>query len=91
MLTGDVADYGLAQRAVDLAVRSFGKLDGLVLNHGTLGQVGKVAENDPELWKVGFDVNFISLIAFVCSHRDGTDNNGKLLVLIRAFVLLSPG
>ena len=64
-LTGDLVDFSFAQKAVDLAIKSFGQLDGLVLNHGTLGQVGKVAEADPEQWKQGFDINFISLIAFV--------------------------
>lgn len=46
-------------------MKSFGKLDGIVLNHGMLGQVGKIAEAEPEQWKYGWDVNFLSLVAFV--------------------------
>lgn len=65
VLSGDVSDFSLAQRAVDLAIKSFGQLDGLVLNHGILGQVGNVAAADPEAWKAGFDINFFSLVAFV--------------------------
>lgn len=65
VLNGDLADSSLALKAVDLALKSFGRLDGLVLNHGVLGQVGKIAEADPEQWKEGFDINFISLVAFV--------------------------
>ncbi|KAJ5541787.1 short-chain dehydrogenase [Penicillium frequentans] len=65
VLNGDLADLTLGQKAVDLALKSFGRLDGLVLNHGVLGQVGKIAEADPEQWKQGFDVNFISLVAFI--------------------------
>ncbi|PYI09516.1 short-chain dehydrogenase [Aspergillus sclerotiicarbonarius CBS 121057] len=65
VLSGDLSDFSLGQKAVDLALKSFGRLDGLVLNHGTLGQVGKIAEADPEQWKQGFDINFISLVAFV--------------------------
>ncbi|KAJ5916053.1 short-chain dehydrogenase [Penicillium tannophilum] len=65
VLNGDLAELTLGQRAVDLALKSFGRLDGLVLNHGVLGQVGKIAEADPEQWKQGFDVNFISLVAFI--------------------------
>ncbi|KAI9374427.1 short-chain dehydrogenase [Aspergillus egyptiacus] len=65
VLNGDLADFSLGQKAVDLALKAFGRLDGLVLNHGTLGQVANVAEADPEQWKQGFDVNFISLVAFV--------------------------
>ncbi|KAJ6093524.1 short-chain dehydrogenase [Penicillium sp. IBT 16267x] len=65
VLNGDLADSSFGQKAVDLALRSFGRLDGLVLNHGVLGQVGKIAEADPEQWRQGFDVNFFSLVAFV--------------------------
>lgn len=65
VLNGDLADFSLGQKAVDLALKSFGRLDGLALNHGGLGQVGKIAEADPEQWKQGLDINFISLVAFV--------------------------
>lgn len=67
VMSGDLADMSFGQKAVDLALASFGRLDGLVLNHGVLGQVGKIADADPEQWKQGFDVNFISLVAFVSS------------------------
>lgn len=65
VLTGNLADLSLGQRAVDMALAEFGRLDGLVLNHGILGQVGKLADTDVEEWRKGFDVNFFSLVAFV--------------------------
>lgn len=65
VLNGDLGDFSLAQKAVDLAVKSFGRLDGMILNHGVLGQVGKIAQADLQGWKDGFDINFISLVAFV--------------------------
>ncbi|KAA8650306.1 hypothetical protein EYZ11_001365 [Aspergillus tanneri] len=65
VLNGDITDFSLAQKAVDLALKSFGRLDGMVLNHGVLGQVGKIAEADPQQWKEGFEINFFSLVAFV--------------------------
>ncbi|KAJ6011610.1 short-chain dehydrogenase [Penicillium sp. IBT 35674x] len=65
VLNGDLADLSLGQKAVDLALKSFGRLNGLILNHGVLGQVSKIAEADPEQWKQGFDVNFFSLVAFI--------------------------
>ncbi|PYI24809.1 short-chain dehydrogenase [Aspergillus violaceofuscus CBS 115571] len=65
VLSGDLADLSLGRKSVDLALKSFGQLDGLVLNHGTLGQVASVAEADPEQWKQGFDVNYFSCVAFV--------------------------
>ncbi|GAD95771.1 short-chain dehydrogenase/reductase, putative [Paecilomyces variotii No. 5] len=64
-LTGDLADLSIGKKAVDKALATFGRLDGLVLNHGILGQVGKIAEADPQQWKHGFDVNFMSVVAFV--------------------------
>lgn len=65
VLNGDLADLSLPQKAVDLALKSFGRLDGLLLNHGILGQVGKIAQADLQEWKNGFDINFISLVGFV--------------------------
>ncbi|GMF76260.1 unnamed protein product [Aspergillus oryzae] len=56
VLNGDLADLSIGQKAVDLALKSFGRLDGMVLNHGVLGQVGKIAQADPEQWKHGFDI-----------------------------------
>lgn len=66
VVNGDLADFSFAQKAVDAAIKSFGQLDGLVLNHGILGQVGKIADAELEQWRQGFDVNFMSLVAFVC-------------------------
>ncbi|KAE8327493.1 hypothetical protein BDV39DRAFT_214958 [Aspergillus sergii] len=80
VLNGDLADLSLGQQAVDLALKSFGRLDGLVLNHGVLGQVGKIAEADPEQWKQGFDVNFISLVAFVKAGLPGLrESKGRIV------------
>jgi NAD(P)-dependent dehydrogenase (short-subunit alcohol dehydrogenase family) len=73
VVNGDLADFSLAQKVVDTAINSFGQLDGMVLNHGILGQVGKIAAADVDQWKKDFDVNFFSLVAFVCqcsSMRD---------------------
>ena len=65
VVNGDVADFSLAKKAVDTALTTFGQLDGMVLNHGILGQTGKIDETEPEQWRQGFDINFISLVAFV--------------------------
>ncbi|PLN82627.1 NAD(P)-binding protein [Aspergillus taichungensis] len=80
VLNGDLADFSLAQQAVDLALKSFGRLDGMVLNHGILGQVGKIADADPEQWKQGFDVNFFSLVAFVKAGLPALrESKGKII------------
>lgn len=69
IVQGDLSDFSLAQKAVDAAIKSFGRLDGLVLNHGILGQTGKVAETEVENWRSAFDINFFSLVAFVRSQN----------------------
>lgn len=82
VLNGDLADLSLGQKAVDLALKSFGRVDGLVLNHGALGQVENIAVADIEQWKHGFDVNFFSLVAFVSYP---TESPSTALVLIGIF------
>ncbi|EED14219.1 short-chain dehydrogenase/reductase, putative [Talaromyces stipitatus ATCC 10500] len=64
-IAGDLTDQSISEKAVELALTKFsGKLDGLVLNHGVLGQVAVIEKADTELWKEGFDVNLFSLVAF---------------------------
>ena len=45
VLPGDLTYYSVGKKAVDLAVSEWGKLDGMVLNHGTLGPVDKIVNN----------------------------------------------
>ncbi|RAK93763.1 short-chain dehydrogenase [Aspergillus costaricaensis CBS 115574] len=80
VLNGDLADFSLGQKAVDLALKSFGRLDGMVLNHGMLGQVGKVKDADFAQWKHAFDVNFISLTAFIKAGLPALrESKGKII------------
>lgn len=64
-LAGDFSNLSLGQGAVDLAVAAFGRVDGLVVNHGTLGEVNRIADCDPVGFQKTFDVNFISAVACV--------------------------
>lgn len=66
-----MTDTAIGDKAVELAVSKFGGLDGLVLNHGVLGQVAVIGKADTELWKHAFDVNLFSLIAFVRLNPPG--------------------
>lgn len=65
VLAGDVSTFSLAQEAVDLSLREFGRLDGLVLNHGVLSPVTNVIDCKVEDWKHHFDINFFSAVVFV--------------------------
>ena len=72
MLVGNLGDFSLAQKAVESALEAFGKLDGLILNHGMMDPVTKIETSDVEEWRKLFDVNFFSLVAFVSIERPET-------------------
>ena len=72
MLVGNLGDFSLAQKAVKSALEAFGKLDGLILNHGMMDPVTKIETSDVEEWRKLFDVNFFSLVAFVSIKRSET-------------------
>ena len=65
IVAGDLGDLSLAQQAVDLAVKEFGRLDGLIVNHGMIEPVAKIRDCKPEDWKRTLDVNLVSAVAFV--------------------------
>jgi len=66
VLAGDLADLSLGQKAVDAAVSRWGGLDGLIVNHGRLEPVERIADADLDEWKGAFDVNYFSAVAMVC-------------------------
>ncbi|KAL8948766.1 MAG: hypothetical protein Q9222_005077 [Ikaeria aurantiellina] len=53
---GDIADFAIAAKAVEIANQDFGQLDGLILNHGILDPATRVANSDPEEWRKCFDI-----------------------------------
>ncbi|EEA19808.1 hypothetical protein TMatcc_009950 [Talaromyces marneffei ATCC 18224] len=80
-IAGDLTDQTIGARAVELALTKFGgHLDGLVLNHGILGQVSVIGKADAELWKHGFDVNLFSLVAFTTAALPALrKSHGKII------------
>ena len=64
-LAGDLSDFTLAPKSVELAVQEFGQLDGLVINHGAMFGVNRISDLDITDWQKMFDVNFFSAVAFV--------------------------
>ncbi|KAF4471223.1 corticosteroid 11-beta-dehydrogenase [Fusarium albosuccineum] len=61
-IAGDIVDPQLPTKLTDLAVSSFGKIDGLVINHGTLTPK-RFADTTVEEWKQVYDVNVFSGVA----------------------------
>jgi len=62
---GDMGDLSLPQQVVDLALKEFGHLDAVIVNHGTMNEVAKIEDSDLHEWRKLFDVNFFSAVAFV--------------------------
>jgi len=60
-----VSQVGL--KAVSLALKAFSCIDALIINHGILAPVKRIADSDPSEWRKTFDVNFFSAVAFVSS------------------------
>ena len=58
--TGDLSDPSTIKSAIDLAITKFGRLDSLVLNHGILGNVAKIADLEILDWQTCFTTNFFS-------------------------------
>ena len=49
----------------ELAVKTYGRLDGLVVNHGVLSPMKRIADSTPEEWSKLYDANVFSAVAFV--------------------------
>lgn len=60
-----MSDVSLPEKAVALANEKWGRLDSLIINHGTLDPVKKVAESSAEEWRKGFDINVFSAVGLV--------------------------
>ena len=63
VLTGDLSDFSLGEKAVKLASQKFGQLDGLIINHGMLDPVKRVGDSSAEEWRKAYDTNFFSAVA----------------------------
>lgn len=53
----DVSRYWEVEAAVNAVLKSFGALDILINNAGTLGEISPLAESNPEEWGRSIDVN----------------------------------
>ncbi|KAL2269474.1 hypothetical protein VTJ83DRAFT_1658 [Remersonia thermophila] len=62
-LAADMTAEDTAHRATELAILTFGRLDGVVVNHGVLSPIARLADASVEEWKRLYDVNFFSALA----------------------------
>jgi len=77
ILAGDMSDPSLAAKAVEVAKSQWGRLDSLIINHGSLDPVKKVGESSAEEWRKAFDVNVFSAVGLVC----------KVVIFMFSFVM----
>ncbi|CAK3817434.1 probable dehydrogenase [Lecanosticta acicola] len=63
ILTGDLSEFDLAQKAIDLAKDRFQRLDAVIVNHGVLDPVKRLSDCTAEEWRKSYDVNFFSAVA----------------------------
>ena len=70
-LPGDMTEMSLPAQAVDLAMKEFGQLDGVIINHGIMDPVARVEDASAQDWATLFAVNFFSSVAFVSRNCGG--------------------
>ncbi|OAA60557.1 short chain dehydrogenase reductase [Niveomyces insectorum RCEF 264] len=64
-MTVDATDFAANAKIVELALQTFGRLDGVVINHAALTPLARLADADIDEWKRLYDVNVFSTVALV--------------------------
>ncbi|KAG8903065.1 hypothetical protein FRB99_003771, partial [Tulasnella sp. 403] len=59
---GDVTSSDAIASAITTTLATYGQLDGVVLNAGTLDPLGRIVSTPIQAWKTAFDINFFSLV-----------------------------
>ncbi|KAH7037515.1 short-chain dehydrogenase [Microdochium trichocladiopsis] len=64
-LAADLADFSTASSIIQATVKAFGKVDGIVVNHGVLAPITKISESSAEEWRRCYDINVFSAVALM--------------------------
>ncbi|TDZ35937.1 putative oxidoreductase [Colletotrichum spinosum] len=62
-VAGDLGDLKTIPKIAEVAVEKFGRIDGVVINHGVLEPVTRLENASIEDWKKAYDVNVFSGLA----------------------------
>lgn len=83
-------DAGLSQ-AISLTLKTYGRIDGLILNAGTLDPMGRIdtPENGLDSWKKHFDVNFFSLVSTLKATLPSLRQNEGRVVFVSSGAAVS--
>ncbi|KAL7934237.1 hypothetical protein V8C35DRAFT_302089 [Trichoderma chlorosporum] len=88
-LAGDITSSGITERLADLAVNSFGRIDGVVINHGVL-EVEKFATASLEDTKRLYDINFFSYLAMAKASLNEVKKTKGCILWISSGASLKP-
>lgn len=83
-LTGDMADMSTGPKAVELAKSKFKTLDGLVINHGILEPMERIATGDVQEWRKAFDINYFSAVSLVMESSSVDQFYKRILICDRS-------
>ncbi|KAF9879480.1 hypothetical protein CkaCkLH20_03023 [Colletotrichum karsti] len=64
-VAGDLGDIKTIPKIAETAIKAFGKIDGIVVNHGVLEPVTRLEHFDIEAWRKAYDINVFSGLALV--------------------------
>ncbi|HKK76182.1 MAG TPA: SDR family oxidoreductase [Saprospiraceae bacterium] len=76
---GDIAEEATNQRLVEMALESFGRLDGFLCHAGMLG-LGSVTEISPQTWRQTLSTN-LDAVFYLAHHALPVMQNGGAIVL----------
>ncbi|KAG9043429.1 hypothetical protein FS837_009642 [Tulasnella sp. UAMH 9824] len=62
IVQGDVTSSQSISATIKTAVDTYGHLDSVILNAGTLGSISRISSSTTSEWKDVFDINFFSLV-----------------------------
>ncbi|ORY67264.1 short-chain dehydrogenase [Pseudomassariella vexata] len=61
----DLSDLSTAPQIIKAALEAFGKINGMVINHGVLTPVTRIADSNAEEWRRAYDINVMSAVALL--------------------------
>ena len=81
VVRADLTNLGAGAAIVETAIQKYGRLDGLIVNHGTLGPVNRLSDSTAQDWREAFNVNFFSAVDLVqAALPELRKTQGKIVV-----------
>lgn len=68
-LAEDLSSLTVGKSIVEETLRKWQRIDGVIINHGTLDPIKRVADTTAEAWRSAFDINAFSGISLVCKKQ----------------------